>query len=71
MKVGSLKGEQKVLYNFIQVLIALSGLASGMSLIWVSESTIEDTPIILLTIASLSCAIAFALTIIWAGGWVG
>lgn len=60
-----------MLYNFIQILIALSALASGMSLIWLAQSTIDDKPIILLTMATFGCVIAFALTIVWAGGWVG
>lgn len=60
-----------MLYNFIQILIALSALASVLSLIWISQSTIEDKPIILLTVTAFSCIIAFALTIVWAGGWVG
>lgn len=60
-----------MLYNFIQILIALSALASALSLIWVSQSAIDDKPIILLTITTCGCAIAFVLTIVWAGGWVG
>lgn len=60
-----------MLYNFIQILIALSGLASGMSLIWISGSATDDKPIILSTMATFGCVIAFALTIVWAGGWVG
>ena len=60
-----------MLYNFIQILLALSALASVLSLIWISQSTIEDKPIILLTITTRGCIIAFALTIVWAGGWVG
>lgn len=60
-----------MLYNFIQILIALSALASVLSLIWISQSDINDKPIILLTVTACSCAIAFALTIVWAGGWVG
>ena len=60
-----------MLYNFIQILIALSALASVLSLIWISQSTIEDKPIILLTTTTCGCIIAFALTIVWAGGWVG
>ena len=70
-KVSSLKGEQKMLYNFIQILVALSALASVLSLIWISQSSIDDKPIILLTVTACGCIIAFALTIIWAGGWVG
>ena len=60
-----------MLYNFIQILLALSALASVLSLIWISQSTIEDKPIILLTITTCGCIVAFALTIVWAGGWVG
>lgn len=60
-----------MLYNFIQILVALSALASVLSLIWISQSSIDDKPIILLTVAACGCIIAFALTIIWAGGWVG
>ena len=60
-----------MLYNFIQILIALSALASVLSLIWISQSTIEDKPIILLTITTCGSIIALALTIVWAGGWVG
>lgn len=60
-----------MLYNFIQILIALSALAAVLSLIWISQSTIEDKPIILLTVTAFSCIIAFVLTIVWAGGWVG
>ena len=60
-----------MLYNFIQILLALSALASVLSLIWISQSTIEDKPIILLTITTCGCIISFALTIVWAGGWVG
>ena len=60
-----------MLYNFIQILLALSALASVLSLIWISQSTIEDKPIILLTITTCGRIIAFALTIVWAGGWVG
>ena len=60
-----------MLYNFIQILIALSALASVRSLMWISQPTIEDKPIILLTITTCGCIIAFALTIVWAGGWVG
>jgi len=71
MKVSSLKGEQKMLYNFIQILIALSALASVLSLIWISQSDIDDKPIILLTVTAFGCIIAFVLTIVWAGGWVG
>lgn len=60
-----------MLYNFIQILIALSALASVLSLIWISQSAIDDKPIILLTVTACSCIIAFSLTIVWAGGWVG
>lgn len=60
-----------MLYNFIQILIALSALASVLSLIWISQSDIDDKPIILLTVTAFSCIIAFVLAIIWAGGWVG
>lgn len=60
-----------MLYNFIQILIALSALASVLSLIWISQSAIDDKPIILLTVTACSCIISFALTIVWAGGWVG
>lgn len=60
-----------MLYNFIQILLALSALAAVLSLIWISQSTIEDKPIILLTITTCGCIIAFALTIVWSGGWVG
>lgn len=60
-----------MLYNFIQILVALSALESVLSLIWISQSSIDDKPIILLTITACGCIIAFALTIIWAGGWVG
>lgn len=60
-----------MLYNFIQILLALSALASVLSLIWISQSTIEDKPIILLTITTCGCIIALALTVVWAGGWVG
>lgn len=60
-----------MLYNFIQILMALSALASVLSLIWISQSAIDDKPIILLTVTACSCAIALALTIVWAGGWVG
>ena len=60
-----------MLYNFIQILVALSALASVLSLIWISQSSIDDKPIILLTITACGCIIAFALTIIWAGGCVG
>lgn len=60
-----------MLYNFIQILLVLSALASVLSLIWISQSTIEDKPIILLTVTACSSIIAFALTIVWAGGWVG
>lgn len=60
-----------MLYNFIQILVALSALASVLSLIWISQSSIDDKPIIFLTVTACGCIIAFALTIIWAGGWVG
>lgn len=60
-----------MLYNFIQILIALSALAAVLSLIWISQSAIDDKPIILLTVIACGCIIAFALTIVWAGGWVG
>ena len=60
-----------MLYNFIQILLALSALASVLSLIWISQSTIYDKPIILLTITTCGCIIALALMIVWAGGWVG
>lgn len=60
-----------MLYNFIQILLALSALAAVLSLIWISQSTIEDKPIILLTITACGCIIALALMIVWAGGWVG
>lgn len=60
-----------MLYNFIQILVALSALASVLNLIWISQSSIDDKPIILLTVTACGCIIAFALTIIWAGGWVG
>ena len=60
-----------MLYNFIQILLALSALASVFSLIWISQSTIKDKPIILLTITTCGCIIALALTIVWAGDWVG
>lgn len=60
-----------MLYNFIQILVALSSLASVLSLIWISQSVIDDKPIILLTVTACGCIIAFALTIVWAGGWVG
>lgn len=60
-----------MLYNFIQILLALSALASVLSLIWISQSTIKDKPIILLTITTCGCIIALALMIVWAGGWVG
>lgn len=60
-----------MLYNFIQILIALSALAAVLSLIWISQSAIGDKPIILLTVTACGCIIAFALTIVWAGGWVG
>lgn len=60
-----------MLYNFIQILVALSALASALSLIWISQSSIDDKPIILLTITACGCIVAFALTIVWAGGWVG
>lgn len=60
-----------MLYNFIQILIALSALASVLSLIWISQSDIDDKPIILLTVTAFGCIIAFVLTIVWAGGWVG
>lgn len=60
-----------MLYNFIQILLALSALASALSLIWIAHSSIDDKPIILSTMATVGCVIAFALTIVWAGGWVG
>ena len=60
-----------MLYNFIQILLALSALAAVLSLIWISQSDIDDKPIILLTVTTCGCIIAFALTIVWAGGWVG
>lgn len=60
-----------MLYNFIQILVALSALASVLSLIWISQSSIDDKPIVLLTVTACGCIIAFALMIIWAGGWVG
>ena len=60
-----------MLYNFIQILVALSALTSALSLIWVSQSAIDDKPIVLLTVTACGCIIAFALTIVWAGGWVG
>ena len=60
-----------MLYNFIQILVALPALASVLSLIWISQSSIDDKPIILLTVTACGCIIAFALTIVWAGGWVG
>ena len=71
MKVGSLKGEQRMLYNFIEMLVAISSLAALLELIVAGIDNLPASHRIFLTAIAVLNAVAFSLMIIWAGGWVG
>lgn len=60
-----------MLYNFIQILIFVVALCCLMSVIF--RMSIKDDPVCLMFdfAGFILAIIAFALTVVWAGGWVG
>lgn len=60
-----------MLYNFIQILIFVNILCCLMSIIF--RISAKDSPVSLIFgfTGFILSIITFALTIIWAGGWVG
>lgn len=59
-----------MLYNFIQGILCFATIISGIgaTFAWLDDSW---TPGLMMTIATVMIAIAFGLTFVWAGGWVG
>ena len=59
-----------MLYNFIQGLLILATIISALG---TTFACLDDswTQGLMMAIVTVMIAIAFALTIIWAGGWVG
>ena len=60
-----------MLYNFIQILMVIAAVSAIGTLLNINYRMPIENTMVWGTISAICCVIAFALTTVWAGGWVG